>query len=421
MPRNSSATSRTHSSPKTKVLALDEKKPSELPSNITPESVASAKAAGLRYVVDSGPGISRKAKGKTFVHIGADGKIVRDPKTLGRIKRLAIPPAWTDVWICPIENGHIQATGRDDRGRKQYRYHSDWQHVRDEDKYERMVAFGKALPRIRRRVARDLRRRGLGREKVLAAVIRLLEMTLIRIGNEEYARQNRSFGLSTMRDRHVNVRHGNIHFEFRGKSGKAHEIDLHDPRLAKVVREAQELPGQDLFQYVGEDGSPQKIRSEDVNEYLREIAGEEFSAKDFRTWSGTVLAAMALREFEAFDSKTQAKKNLVRAIETVAERLGNTPAVCRKCYVHPVVLESYMDGATVQVLQNKTEKVLRKDLTHLSAEEAAVMAFVQQRLSLAAKNKPGGTLTSVLRRSIKAEKTKRGKATEAAVRKTAAR
>lgn len=330
--------------------------------------------------MDTSPGITREPAGKTFRFRDPEGKRVRDPATLGRIKRLAIPPAWTDVWICPKENGHIQATGRDVRKRKQYRYHPEWQAVRDQNKYERMIAFGRALPEIRRRVAKDLERPGLGRTKLLAAVVRLLETTLIRIGNEEYARSNHSFGLSTMRDRHVKVSQGSIHFEFRGKSGKQHEIDLHDPRLAKIVRQAQDLPGQDLFQYVDEEGQPQKITSEDVNAYLRDIAGEEFSAKDFRTWSGTVLAAMALREFETFDTKTQAKKNLVQAIEHVAERLGNTPAVCRKCYIHPVILASYLDGATVQMLKEKSEKVLRKDLSKLNPEEAAVLAFVQQRL-----------------------------------------
>jgi len=346
------------------------------------------------------PGIRREKKGREFVYHVDGGKRVHDPKTLGRIKRLAIPPAWTEVWISPYENGHIQATGRDARGRKQYRYHSDWSSVRDENKYERMVAFGKALPKIRRRVAADLRSRGLGRNKVLAAVVRLLETTLIRIGNEEYAKTNHSFGLSTMQDRHVRIAHGDLHFQFRGKSGVKHEIDLHEPRLAAIVRQAQDLPGQDLFQYLDEEQQPQKISSDDVNSYLREIAGEEFSAKDFRTWSGTVLAAMALGQFEKFDTKAQAKKNLVQAIEHVSERLGNTPAVCKKCYIHPVILNSYLDGATVRVLQKKTENVLRSEITKLSAEEAAVLAFVQQRLQNAARAAKGNTLTNLLKRSL---------------------
>lgn len=309
-----------------------------------------------------------------------EGRVIRDAATLARIRRLAIPPAWTGVWICPVANGHIQATGRDARGRKQYRYHADWAAVRDGAKFERVIAFGRALPRIRRRVARDLRRRRLDRAKVLAAMVRLLETTLVRIGNEEYAKQNRSFGLSTMRDRHVRIGRSTLHFEFRGKSGRHHEIDLRDPRLARIVREAQELPGQDLFQYVDDDGQAQKIGSSDVNAYLREIAGEEFSAKDFRTWAGTVLAALALREYEVFSTQAQAKRNLVQAIERVAERLGNTPAVCRKCYIHPVILESYLDGVTLEQLQANAAGALNGASNDLSADEKAVLRFLQRRL-----------------------------------------
>ncbi|PTY08513.1 DNA topoisomerase I [Opitutaceae bacterium EW11] len=350
-----------------------------------PEAIETAKAAGLRYVSDTQPGIVREPAGKGFRYRGPDGNIVKDPATLGRIKRLAIPPAWTEVWICPSASGHIQATGRDARKRKQYRYHTDWRTVRDENKYERMIAFGQALPRIRARVARDLSAPGLGRTKVLAAVARLLETTLIRIGNEEYAKENHSFGLSTMRDRHVSIRRDTLHFEFRGKSGRRHEIDLQDPRLAAVVRETQDLPGQDLFQYLDAGGDVQKITSEDVNGYLREIAGSEFSAKDFRTWAGTVLAAMALSGFDAFATKAQAKKNLVRAVELVAERLGNTPAVCRKCYIHPVVLQSYLDGATVQVLKGKAAAAPRGRKHSLAPDEQAVLAFLQRRLEAAAR------------------------------------
>jgi DNA topoisomerase I len=351
-----------------------------LGGRVDPESVKIARSAGLRYVSDANPGISREPSGKSFRYRGADGKLVSDPKVLGRIKRLAIPPAWTDVWICPYENGHIQAVGRDAKRRKQYRYHSEWQAVRDENKYERTIAFGQALPKIRAHVAKDLKAGGLGRRKVLAAIVRLLETTLIRIGNEEYARQNHSFGLSTMQDRHVSIQRGNIHFEFRGKSGVKHEIDLHDPRLASIVRQAQDLPGQDLFQYVDDNGEQQKITSDDVNTYLREIAGEEFSAKDFRTWSGTVLAAMALRQYEKFETKKEAKKNLTRAIEAVSERLGNTPSVCRKCYVHPVILNSYLDGTTVQVLEKKSAQVLKNASGKLNAEEVAVLNFLKERL-----------------------------------------
>lgn len=359
------------------------------------EAVAAARHAGLRYVSDDQPGLTRERAGKGFSFRGPDGKLVRDTPTLARIKRLAIPPAWTEVWICPLANGHIQATGRDARGRKQYRYHSDWRAVRDENKYERVLAFGRALPKIRQRIARDLRQRGLGRTKVLAAMVRLLETTLIRIGNEEYARENRSFGLSTMQDRHAKVRRGTVHFEFRGKSGKRHEIDLHDPHLADIVRQTQDLPGQELFQYIDDHGDVQDITSDDVNTYLREIAGEEFSAKDFRTWAGTVLAAIALRQFEKFDTKAQAKKNLVAAIEHVAGRLGNTPAVCRKCYIHPVILNGYLDGATVETLEKKAADALRRGLHELSGEEAAVLAFLQTRLA----EKPP-TLTQQLKASL---------------------
>lgn len=350
------------------------------PAPLSPQAFAAAKEAGLRYVTDESAGITRQGSGKRMTYRRPGGEALTDEPTLARIRRLAIPPAWTDVWICPQANGHIQATGRDARGRKQYRYHEEWSAVRDGAKFERTIAFGKALPRIRQRVATDLRRPGLDREKVLAAMMRLLETTLVRIGNEEYAKQNHSFGLSTMRDRHVKIRRGTLHFEFRGKSGRQHEIDLHDPKLAEIVRRTQELPGQDLFQYVGEDGEPQKIGSSDVNAYLREIAGEEFSAKDFRTWAGTVLAAVALRELGASETKKEGKKNLVRAIEQVAERLGNTPAVCRKCYIHPVVMESYLSGATLGQLKQKAAKLARTAGATLSSEERAVLAFLQRKL-----------------------------------------
>lgn len=325
-----------------------------------------------------------------------DGETVQDTATLARIKRLAIPPAWTEVWICRDAVGHIQATGRDARGRKQYRYHAEWRAVRDDTKYERMIAFGKALPRIRRRVARDLKRRGLGREKVLATMVRLLETTLVRVGNEEYARANGSIGLSTMQDRHVRVQRDRLQFQFTGKSGKLHRIELHDPKLARIVRGVQDLPGQDLFQYLDRNGERQDVKSQDVNSYLREIAGQEFSAKDFRTWAGTVLAALALREFEQFTSKAEAKKNVVAAIERVAERLGNTPTVCRKCYIHPVILDSYLDGATVKTLLKRTEDALGHGLPQLSGAEGAVLAFLQQQLRQ--RSKP--PLLTALRRSV---------------------
>jgi DNA topoisomerase-1 len=283
------------------------------------------------------------------------------------------------VWICPSSNGHIQATGRDARRRKQYRYHERWREVRDENKYDRMVVFGKALPKIRRRVNRDLKRRGLPREKVLATVVQLLERTFIRVGNEEYAKENKSFGLTTMRNRHVDVTATKLKFSFRGKSGKEHEVDVTDRRLAKIIRQLQDLPGQEVFQYLNDRDEPRKVTSEDVNDYLREITGEEFTAKDFRTWAGTVMAAMALNAQDAFENKSQAKKNVKAAISAVARMLGNTPAICRKCYVHPAVLETYLDGAMIEGLKQRTEETLER-LGDLRSEEAAVMSFLQARL-----------------------------------------
>ncbi len=363
------------------------------------DAVAAAKSAGLHYVNDGDPGLARLTAGKAFRYVDPNHHRATDPATLARIKHLAIPPAWTEVWICLRDNGHIQATGRDARGRKQYRYHPDWRATRDETKYERMLAFAQALPRIRRRVARDLRRRGLGREKVLATMVRLLETTLVRVGNEEYARANGSIGLSTMRDRNVRVHRGTLEFRFKGKSGKHHHIELHDPRIAGIVRRAQELPGQELFQFVDEAGRTQDVKSEDVNAYLRTIAGAEFSAKDFRTWAGTVLAAIALRQFERFETKAQAKKNIVAAIERVAKRLGNTPAVCRKCYIHPVILESYLDGGMAEVILKKTEDALAHGLPSLSGAEGAVLAFLQQHLRQQRHKPP---LLTSLRRSVAA-------------------
>ena len=356
-----------------------------------------AKAADLRYVSDEKPGITRLAAGKAFKYATADGKRVTDAATLARIKSLAIPPAWTDVWICPLEQGHLQATGRDARGRKQYRYHARWRQVRDENKYTRMIQFGQALPKIREKVADDMSQQGLPRTKVLATIVRLLETTLIRVGNDEYARDNQSYGLTTMHDKHVNVSGAKVTFKFRGKSGKFHNIDINDRRLATVVNRCRDLPGYDLFQYVDEEGKQQDVGSSDVNEYLREVAGEEFTAKDFRTWAGTVLAALALQEFEEFDSQIKAKSNILRAIETVSERLGNTPSVCRKCYVHPAIIDSYLDGSMLHTLKQRAEQELTVALKSLRPEEAAVLALLQQRLSeesasAASNGKPKGRL-----------------------------
>jgi DNA topoisomerase I len=352
----------------------------ELPPKIV-ESIASAREAGLRYVSDLSPGIRRAREGEGFAYFRPDGTPVTDDKTLHRIRALAIPPAWTEVWICPDPRGHIQATGRDARRRKQYRYHAEWREARDQDKYGRMAAFARALPKIRRRVARDTERQGLPREKVLATVVRLLETTMIRVGNEEYARENHSFGLTTMRSRHVRVKpSGTVRFFFRGKSGREHEVEISDRRIAKIIRQCQDLPGQELFQYVDDGGERRHVDSDDVNQYLREISGQDFTAKDFRTWAGTLLAARALQEFEQFDTRAQAKKNVVLAIEAVARLLGNTRAVCRKCYVHPAILDAYLDGTMLDIFRRRAEEKMQSSLRALRAEEAAVLALLQQRL-----------------------------------------
>jgi DNA topoisomerase-1 len=340
-----------------------------------------AKAAGLRYVSDGAPRIRRVRAGKGFHYADHNGQPVREPETLARIKALVIPPAWTDVWICADPQGHIQATGRDDRGRKQYRYHARWRATRDDAKYGRTIAFGRALHRIREKTERDLASPRLSRRNVLPTIVRLLETTFIRVGNDEYVRQNHSYGLTTLEDRHVAVDGPKLRFRFQGKSGKRHEFELNDRRLARVVHACQELPGQELFQYVDDEGLCRSIDLRDVNDYLREISGQDFTAKDFRTWAGTVLASLALQEFESFDSAAQAKKNIVRAIETVAARLGNTPSVCRKCYVHPAVIESYLDGTLLEALKRRTDQELDGPFQHLRAEEAAVHVLLQRRLA----------------------------------------
>jgi DNA topoisomerase-1 len=341
---------------------------------------ASAEDAGLRYLTDAAPGVRRRRAGKGFIYVDVDGRRITEERRLEWIRGLAIPPAWTDVWIAPTRNAHLQATGRDARGRKVYRYHPRWREVRDTEKYERLIDFARVLPRIRRRTARDLRRNGLPREKVLALVVRLLEGTLIRVGNEEYARDNRSYGLSTMKDRHARVRGAEIRFTFRGKSGREHEIGLRDRRLARLVKRCQELPGQELFQYRADDGTRVPVTSGDVNEYLREISGQDVTAKDFRTWAGTVAAAMALREFREIDDDAGRRSAVVRAIEQVAEQLGNTPAVCRACYVHPEVIDRYLDGTMVDALSRRAVGVGR-GAHALRASEAAVLGLLQARLA----------------------------------------
>jgi DNA topoisomerase-1 len=356
-------------------------------TDATHDATAAARSAGLRYVHDYQPGIARRKRGAHFHYVDADGHAVKDDDTLARIKSLVIPPAWADVWICKHPLGHLQATGRDARGRKQYRYHPRWRALRDESKYERMLSFGKALPAIRRAVDAALKLPGLPREKVLATIVYLLEATMMRIGNEEYARDNKSFGLTTLRERHVRLDGSKVRFRFRGKSGVNHEVEVQDRRLANTIRRTLDLPGQDLFQYVDDDGDPHTIGSADVNEYLQAIAGEDYTAKDFRTWSGTVLAAVALLEYEKFDSEAQAKKNVVQAIESVAKKLGNTPTICRKCYVHPAVIESYLDGTMLKALRRRAQQQLQDDLHSLRPEEAAVLALLQQRLQSAAAGK----------------------------------
>ena len=347
----------------------------EQPIRLDP--AASAERAGLEYVTDDEPGIRRKRVGRYFSYIGLDGQPIRDREELKRLRSLAIPPAWTEVWICPNPSGHIQATARDAKGRKQYRYHPGWREVRDETKFTRMARFALALPLIRERVEADLGRRGLPKEKVLAAVVRLLETTHIRVGNEEYAQHNDSYGLTTLRDEHAQIERSKIVFEFRGKSGKEHSIDLRDRRLAQIVKRCQDLPGQRLFQYLDEDGECYTLASNDVNTYLRAITGEDFTAKDFRTWAGTVLCAEALAQIGPAATQTAAKRSLVRAIDQVAEQLGNTRAVCRKSYIHPAVMDAYLDGSFAQ----RWTAEGHPPVPGLSEAELATLALLQPQPS----------------------------------------
>ena len=339
-----------------------------------------AETAGLSYVTDEDVGLSRHRSGKGFTYKDQDGKRITDKATIARIRHLAIPPAYRDVWICADPNGHIQATGRDDKGRKQYRYHPAFREVRESVKYEHVTAFAAALPSIRAAVDKHMALPGLPREKVLATVVHLLERTLIRVGNEGYVKENKSFGLTTLRNRHVDIHGTALHFEFKGKSNKMWRIDVRDRRVAKIMRACQELPGQHLFQYVDHDKHRHAISSHDVNAYLHEISGRNITAKDFRTWHGTVLAALALHEFETFDSAAKAKKNVRAAIERVSSRLGNTATICRKCYVHPEILNSYMSGELLLEIKQEVDAELRDHLTDLRPEEAAVLAMLEGRL-----------------------------------------
>jgi DNA topoisomerase I len=362
-----------------------------------------AESAGLVYVSDEKRGIQRVRTNGDFNYLKPNGEPVRDEATLERIRKLAIPPAWTDVWICPKANGHIQATGRDARGRKQYKYHPQFREVRESTKYDHMMEFARSLPAIRAKLAEHMALRGLPREKVLATVVHLLETTLIRVGNDDYARENKSYGLTTLRNPHVKVNGSELRFQFKGKSGKTWRLQVKDRRVAKIVKACQDLPGQELFQYIDENGELKDVTSADVNAYLREITGRDITAKDFRTWAGTVLAALALREFEAFDSQAGAKKNLRAAIERVASRLGNTPTICRKCYVHPELLSAYTEGALLLEVRDQVEAELREDLGSLKPEEAAVLGLLEARLNR--------TLSDALQESLAAvEKRRRERA-----------
>jgi len=335
----------------------------------------SAHSAGLRYVSDERQGIRRETGSLGFRYVGPDGKVIRKAPTLKRIRALVIPPAWKDVWICTDPRGHLQATGRDARGRKQYRYHPRWRETRDETKFDRMQAFAAALPAIRARVTTDLSKPGLCREKVLASVVQLLERTLIRVGNDEYARTNRSFGLTTLRDTHVDIKGAAIRFQFRGKSGKRHEVGLEDRRLARIVRQCRDLPGQELFQYVDDTGRRRDVSSTDVNAYLKDISGADFTAKDFRTWSATVLACTSLSEFEPAASRAAAKRNVVTAIEAVAGVLGNTRSVCRKSYIHPAILVAYESGMMASTGLKRSK---RRRQAGLRSDEVKTLALLRR-------------------------------------------
>lgn len=346
------------------------------------DGLRTAKKAGLIYVSDDTPGILRKKAGKSFVYVDNKGRRVSNAGTLERIRKLVIPPGYRDVWICPHPRGHIQAVGWDARGRKQYRYHESWRQARDENKYDRMLDFARALPKIRRGVNRDLGLRGLPREKVLAAMVKFIETTLIRVGNDKYAEDNDSYGVTTLRDRHATFHGGRVTVEFRGKSGVEHEFEVDDPRLAQIAKQCQDLPGQELFQYKGDDGKVHDVTSSDVNDYLESVADQDFTAKDYRTWAGTVLAAQALQELRQFDSQAEAKKNVVKAVESVAAKLGNTKAVCRKCYIHPEIINAYMEGGLIESL-SKRAATMAKSLSKLKPMEAAVLVLLQRRLAAA--------------------------------------
>ncbi len=357
------------------------------------DPLQSAVVAGLRYIREEGPGITRVPTGQGFRYLQPDGKPVADESEIRRINALAIPPAWTNVWICPSPAGHLQAVGRDAKGRKQYRYHSSYRQVRDQTKFGRMLAFGAALPKIRKQVEQDLKLPGLPKKKVLATVVRLLESTCMRIGNDEYARENSSYGLTTLRDKHVDISGSKMRFHFNGKSGQQQDIELNDPRLAKIVKSCRDIPGYELFQYIDEEGGHCRIDSSDVNTYLREITGEDFSAKDFRTWGGTGQAALALEEFGACECEADAKKNVVAAVKAVAAKLGNRPATCRKYYVHPAVIDAYMEGSLLDAL---------KKVSGEGREEVCVITLIEKYVAnLTASKIQPKSLVAQLRASVR--------------------
>ncbi len=343
----------------------------------TTEHTNSAKAAGLHYMTDSAPGITRKGAGKGFSYLDHRGQRITDRSVIARIKKIVIPPAWTDVWICPHPDGHIQATGRDAKNRKQYRYHERYREIRDETKFERILEFSKVLPHVREQVEHDMSLPGLPREKILAAVVRLLEATLIRVGNDEYARDNQSYGLTTLRDRHAEVEGWKVRFDFRGKSGVDHAVSITDQRLARIIQHCQDLPGEELFKYIGEKGRRQTVDSGDINDYLGQITGGSFTAKDIRTWTGTVLAAAALRDSGVADSETEVKANILASIDAVADRLGNTRAVCRKYYVHPKVLELYRNGRVIDAPRPPKEHKRDSSQAALRGDEVAVLKLLE--------------------------------------------
>ena len=377
------------------------------------EPIESARAAGLRYVTDDQPGIQRLKARAGFRYVAAGGAPVTDRDELARIRALAIPPAYTDVWIAPFRNAHLQATGRDARGRKQYRYHKRWRETRDETKFDRMIAFARALPKIRAAVRHDVARTGMPREKVLATVVSLLESTMIRVGNEEYARANDSYGLTTLQDEHVRVRGDAIRFNFRGKSGKDHSVTVHDKRLAKIVRTCQDIPGHDLFHYIGDDGEPATVHSQDVNEYIRTIAADEFTAKDFRTWEGTMSCALALAASRVA-SKQEAKAAVVEAIRSVAARLGNTPAVCKKSYIYPAVIDEFLANGALELVAAKVKRVVGSDPHALSAHESQVIGFIERVIA----RDENAHLTDLLVKSVRATAKRPARARQAPATRT---